>query len=361
MRIFSLLILLTALGQAGEKLYLAAGDHLSVYEIAADSGKLKRVQNLPLPGAGPFTFSPDGSKLYAMASETKKTQIATVAIDPEGILKLLNVAPVNLRAGYLKTDKSGRFIAGNHYGPGKVTLWKLADDAVYRGETAQELTLEPRAHSAVFSTDSRWLLVPATAPNKVFVNRLDAEAGKMIPNDPPFGSGPSGDTEARQPRHLIFHPKLSHIIYTTNERENPGVCAWNWDNEKGTLSPFQNIVSAPEKFEGRISVADLHMTPDGNFLYISNRNILPDKKALGESSIVGFKADPETGQLTLISHTPCENLPRSFCMDKQGKYIYVAGQIENKPGVYRIDQSTGNLEKIEQHEVGNRPIWVEAR
>jgi 6-phosphogluconolactonase len=80
----------------------------------------------------------------------------------------------------------------------------------------------------------------------------------------------------------------------------------------------------------------------------------------GRDSIVGFQVDPDTGHLTLIGHNPCERVPRTFTIDPSGKYLYVAGQGDSRLGAYAINPDTGALTKIEQHETGNRPIWVQA-
>ena len=100
------------------------------------------------------------------------------------------------------------------------------------------------------------------------------------------------------------------------------------------------------------------MTPDGRFLYLSNRDITQRDAPDGEDSIVGFGVDPQTGQLTMIGHTPCERIPRSFAIDKLGKFLYVAGQGDAKLGAYQIEES-GVLKKIKQYQVGKGPIWVE--
>ena len=341
-----------------QRLYLAAGGQLSVYAVNADTGRLSPLQQLPLAGAGPFTFAPNRKLLYATAAidtPKKGAAIATLGIDKVGKLKLLNRAAVNMRPGYLMTDNNGEFLAGNHYGPGKATVWKI--DPIYRGKTISELTLEQRAHSAVFSPDNYWLLVPATGPNKVFINQYTAQAGTTKPHDPPFAMGPAGEHEARQPRHLIFHPNLS-VVYTSNEREQPGVGAWQWDTEKGQLTPMQNIVTQPKNFTGRITTADLHLTPDAKFLYLSNRDITQRHAPNGRDSIVGFSVDPQNGRLKMIGHYPCERVPRSFTIDKLGKYLYVAGQTDARLGAYRIE-NTGALKKITQYKVGHGPIWVE--
>ncbi len=343
-----------------QRLYLAAGNQLTMYEVNKENGKLSLLQELPLEGAGPFTVAPNRKRLYAAAAmpggEKKSQGIATLQIGKGGRLELENIGKVNLRPGYLMTDNNGEFLAGNHYGPGKATVWKI--DPVYRDETLQEVTLEQKAHSAVFSPDNHWLLVPATGPNKVFINHFTAQVGTVEPHDPPFATGPTGDQEARQPRHLIFHPNLS-LAYTTNEREQPGVGVWQWDTEEGTLKTIQNIVTYPDGFSGNITTADLHMTPDARFLYVSNRDITKRNAPTGNDSIVAFHVDPQTGALKMIGHYPCERVPRSFTIDKLGKFLYVAGQGDAKLGAYRIE-SSGALSKIQQYDVGKGPIWVEA-
>ena len=341
-----------------QRLYLAADGQLSVYAVNKDTGRLSPLQQLPLPGAGPFTFAPNRKLMYATATvnaQKKDPAITTLAIDKIGKLKLLNRAAVNLRPGYLMTDNNGEFLAGNHYGPGKATVWEI--DPIYRGATISELTLEQRAHSAVFSPDNHWLLVPATGPNKVFINQFTAQVGTAKPHDPPFARGPAGENEARQPRHLIFHPNLS-VVYTSNEREQPGVGAWQWDKEKGRLTPMQNIVTQPKGFTGKITTADLHLTPDAKFLYLSNRDITARHEPTGKDSIVAFSIDPQNGRLKKIGHYPCERVPRSFTIDKLGKFLYVAGQTDARLGAYRIE-NTGALKKITQYQVGKGPVWVE--
>ncbi|MGB0583344.1 MAG: lactonase family protein, partial [Limisphaerales bacterium] len=355
--LLGLVLATLTLTAADQRLYLAAGGKLTVHRIDADTGKLSVQQELDLPGAGPFTRSPDGKFLYVMAGSGKQAAMATLDFNAKGELKLRHQAPINLRAGYLDVEDHGTYIAGNHYGPGKATIWKLKD-GIYRGHTVQEIELEQRAHSSIFSPDNQWLLVPATGPNKVFVNRFDVHTGKATPNAPPFAPGPEGQNHARQPRHLVFHPN-GNIVYTTNEREKPGVGIWLWDTKKGTLETIQDIITQPKGFDGNITTADLHLTPNNKFLYVSNRDITQRNAPVGRDSIVGFHVSEKNGRLTMIGHTPCERHPRSFTIDTTGRYLYVAGQVDSRLGAYRIDQKTGQLKKIAQYEVGSRPTWVE--
>ena len=133
---------------------------------------------------------------------------------------------------------------------------------------------------------------------------------------------------------------------------------WKWDAEKGSLELFQTISTLPEGFDGGVTTADLHLTPDAKFLYVSNRDLRDRKATSGDSSIVGFRVDPESGELSMIGHTPCEHIPRSFAIDRAGEFVYVAGQMAKKFGVYRIDRETGELERVQQLETGAGPNWV---
>jgi 6-phosphogluconolactonase len=350
------LLLSTSLSRS-DVVILAAGDALQVYDIAGDTGTLTAKHRLPLPGAGSFTFAPGGKMIYAMATnEDKKPAIANISLLPNSELQLNSMAPVNLRTGSLKLDPTGNVLAGNHYKEGKASTWLLTNGQ-HMGERFCELALEEKAHCAVFSPDGNYLLVPATGPNKVFINRFDPKTGNIVPHNPAFASGHEGEDHARSPRHLVFHPMLPRA-YTTMEREAPGVAVWEWNAVDGTLNLMQDIITYPKDFDGQITTADVHITPDAQFLYVSNRDGTKRGAPEGNDSIVGFSIDHTTGKLTLIGHFPCERVPRSFCIDESGQFLYVAGQGDDRLGVYKINVKTGSLTKLEQHVVGARPVWV---
>ena len=336
---------------AAEYLYLSGGNTITVKEINESTGKLREHQTLQLKGAGPITFSPNKTFLYIVAKtpgSANSMSIATYKIAHDAKLKLLQNAPINMRPAYLHTDAKGNYITGNHYREGKMSVWKLTK-GIYEGETVQELTLEKNAHSTIFSKDNRYILVPATGPNKIFQIKFDERTGKVTLNDPAFANGPANG--AREPRHLVFNRKLN-IAYTTQEGINPGVAIWSWDSQKGILKLIQNIVTTQENDEG-ITTADLHITPDNKFLYISSRDTNNKR-----DSLIGFNIDPKSGRLSTTKNFPCEHIPRSFTINQSGKYIYVAGQGDSKIGVYKIDPANGHLEKVIQYETSFSPIWV---
>jgi 6-phosphogluconolactonase len=354
MKTWMLVMAIANFAMAAEHVYVSSGGTVTAFRVAAD-GNLRQIQELELPGAGPQGLSPDKRYMYVTAKKGKEPAIATCKVLANAKLELLRVDPVNLRPGVLVTDKSGRYLTGNHYGPGKVSVWRL-HEGIFEGETLQELELEKKAHCTMFSPDNKWLLVPATEPNRVFVNAVDLATGRMTPGPSPFSMGPTGEDEARQPRHLIFHPQKA-VVYTSNERENPGVCVWEWRAGDGVLTPVQNIVTQPDGYTGKISTADLHLTPDARFLYVSNRH-KQDASEANHNSIVGFRVDGSTGRLSLIGRFACERVPRSFAVAPSGRFLFVAGQVEAKLGAYRIGAASGALTRVHQVEVGKGANWV---
>ncbi len=332
--------------------YLSAGGQVTVFQADPDSGKLTEIQ--ANPGAGLTAITRDKKTLYRIGGQ----EVETYRIEKSGKLSSRGSEPTTAKAGYLGLDQTERFIAGNNYGEGSVAVWAIDDKGILRGEPVATMMLEKAAHSSVFSPGNGTLLVPATTPNKVFQLPFTIKAGALAFGESSSVSGPKGEGTAQQPRHLVFHPNR-RVAYTTLERESPGVGVWKWSEEKGGLTLKQNLISTPEGYTGSATTADLHLTPNTRFLYVSNRD-LTDRKALtGNSSIVGYRVDPAGGELTLVGHTPCPQVPRSFAIDQNGEFLYAAGQTAAKLEVFRINSETGALTSIEMIDTLKGPNWVQ--
>jgi len=335
---------------AGELLYVASGGAIEVKKIDQKTGKLTDVQKVEHQGLSKFTFSRNKKFLYAQAAmkdNRKQASIATYKIADDGKLTFVHNAPISGGTTELKTDHTDNFLAAANYSAGIVTVWKL-ESGIYKGAVAKELKLEKRVHAARFSKDNKVLCIPATGPNLVYELAFDEKTG--IISEKTAAKGPSSG--ASQPRHLIFHPKMN-IAYTTLERMKPGVGTWKWDPAKGELKLLQNLSNYDDS-TGKVTNADLHMSPDNKFLYISCRD-----KGAKVDHIALYKINPSDGLLTFVKKFPCENIPRSFGLNKSGDFMYVCGQKVAKMGVYKIDKATGFLSKVTQYETGSGPIWVE--
>src|SRR5262249_20863765 len=94
----------------------------------------------------------------------------------------------------------------------------------------------------------------------------------------------------------------------------------------------------------------IHLTPDGRFLYASERT---------SSTLAAFKVDPESGKVTPLGSVPTEKQPRGFAIDPSGRVLVAVGEVSNAMTVYAIDQAGGTLKLLQSIPVGKKPNWVE--
>jgi len=98
-----------------------------------------------------------------------------------------------------------------------------------------------------------------------------------------------------------------------------------------------------------IWASDLHVTPDGRFLYAAERT---------SSSIGSFSVEPSTGTLRYLGSTPTEKQPRGFRIDPTGHFMVVSGEKSDTLSSYRIEPN-GLLVPVGRVATGKGSNWVE--
>jgi 6-phosphogluconolactonase len=295
-----------------------------------------------------LAISPNHRFLYAITESDPEAFVSSYAIDQHtGELRILNRLPTGgSGTAHLSLDKTGRFILLANYGSASVTVIQVNSDGslgrltsfVHSASRATGVgTIVPRPHAAIASPDNRFVLVPDLGLNKIFVYKFDAEEGVLaVPAtvvDLPSDDGP---------RHFVFSPdgKFGYLIGQTSGN----VEVFRWHEATGTLSLVQIAASLPKGLEATNMSAEIGITPNGKFLYESNRRTSGSSHDLGPDSIVTYQIDQETGALTKIQDTNLGgSIPRCFSIDPTGGYMVVGGQQTNKVGLYRIDQESGKL------------------
>jgi 6-phosphogluconolactonase len=157
--------------------------------------------------------------------------------------------------------------------------------------------------------------------------QLNAKSGQLVAGVPPFWSAVPG----AGPRHFTFHPngKWAYVIQELD------ATITGFDYKKGEITAFQTVKTLPSDYTGRQWCADIHISPDGQFLYGSNRV---------HESLVIFKIAPKTGQLTYVGHqNVLGKTPRNFMIDPTGKWVLVANQDSDNVVIFSRDTQTGNL------------------
>jgi len=327
----------------------AAGEDGAIHAFRlSNDGTLKPVHRTP-GVAQPFflALSPDSKYLYATTAPgqfggTEPEQVAAFQIVGDGELKLLNHQSARGSAAcYLDVDESGKSVVLANYSTGSVASYPIKEDGSL-GESAsfvqhegssvnQDRQTGPHAHSTVISPDNRFVLAADLGLDQVLVYRLDAASAKLAPNDPPFAKTNPG----AGPRHITFHPNGKHV-YVINELDNT-VTAFDYDAKAGSLDERQTISTLPEGFAGESYCADVKVTPDGKYLYGTNR---------GHDSIAAYRVG-EDGRLTLVAIEPSLGKgPQNLAITSSGQLLLCANMPGNNLAVFRIDATSGKLKSI---------------
>jgi 6-phosphogluconolactonase len=106
----------------------------------------------------------------------------------------------------------------------------------------------------------------------------------------------------------------------------------------------------PRNTDNDIWAADLHLTPNGKFLYMTERS---------SNSLATFSVDGASGNLMFLGSTPAEKQPRGFAIDPKGRFLFVSGEKSDTISAYAIDEASGGLKLIGKYPVGKGANWVE--
>lgn len=191
----------------------------------------------------------------------------------------------------------------------------------------------PHAHSVFFDKENRRAFVPDLGIDKIMIYKTDFVNGKLIPNEIPWFEANPGSG----PRHCEFN---GNYCYSVNEISCT-ISVLSYNKENGMLTPVQEVPAITVPFEGENISADIHITPDGKYLYASNR---------GHDSIVIYAIDQNTGLLEYVDIIPSGGkTPRNFAIDPTGNYLLVCNQDTDNIVVFRINQKSGKLSKVSEY------------
>jgi 6-phosphogluconolactonase len=242
---------------------------------------------------------------------------------------------------YVTTDKTGRWVIVGNYSSGSLTvlpvesngaLGKAVTRIVHEGPMGPNTARQekPHVHCTVLSPDNRFLFVADLGTDKIFVYRFDAGNGSLQPAPTPFQVANPGSG----PRHFIFHPsgKFAYLV----EELTGTVSSYTYDAAAGKLTWIQRLSSLPAGFKGFAGSADIHVSPDGKFLYASNRG--------DANSIAIFRIDAKKGTLSPAGFpSVLGKAPRNFSLTKDGKWLLCANMGSDEIVVFARNTKTGMI------------------
>lgn len=241
---------------------------------------------------------------------------------------------------YVSIDRAGEYAFISNYGEGNLVVLPLFEDGLigapsdskkYSGSSVNPARQEaPHIHMARMSPDNKFLYAADLGTDKIYIYRFSN--GKLMEATPPEAMVKPGTG----PRHFAFHP-TGNYLYLAEELTST-VAVFKVNKETGKLTVLQDsVVSLPPTFSGKNSSADIHVTPNGKFLYLSNRGF-------NGVSIFSVAAD---GKITLTGHHVTGGaIPRNIMIDPRGEYLFVAHQDSDTIAIFRINPKTGKLTPV---------------
>ena len=340
---------------------------IGLYTLESD-GTLKPGDKFDAGGKPvmPMSVSPDKKYLFA-AVRAKPFTAVTYSIDRKsGKLKEVGRGPLAESFPYIWADKTGKFLLGASYGANLVSVNPIGRDGKV-GEPLQVIPTARNAHSIVTDRTNKFVFVPHLGTDQIFQFRFDDKSGKLTANTPPVVQMRSGTG----PRHIIisadnkFAYLLSELVATvttlsldpkTGQLKETSVASFLAPESKlvpgaprGAISGPGTNAPPPRDVSNDIWASDLHLTPNGKFLYALERT---------GNQIGAMGVDPATGKLTYLSTTPTEKQPRGFQIDPSGKYMVVTGEKSETLSIYSIGDN-GALQLLKQYPTGKGSNWVE--
>jgi 6-phosphogluconolactonase len=318
----------------------------------------------------PMTVSPSKKHLYAVI-RSQPTRVLTYAIDPAtGVLTQKASAPLPDSMPYVSTDHTGRYLFTASYGGDKLAVSPIGENGLAEAEASQVIATGRNAHAILPDRSNKFVYATTLGANQVLQFVFDAKTGKLTANEPAAVSPAAG----HGPRHMAFSPDNKNL-YVLNELSGH-VTQYAVDAGKGTLSLVESISSvpaeaglvwgapqapagtapapgaavAPKDDKPKVWAADIQITPNGKFLYSTERT---------SNKIALFTVAAETGKLAYVANFATEAQPRGIKIDPSGQYLVASGEKSDRLSVYKIDQGTGKLGEPSRYPVGNGANWVE--
>jgi 6-phosphogluconolactonase len=323
-----------------------------VYRFYEDKGRvayLNEIDDVTNPSY--VTASADNKFLYAV-NEGPQGGVSSFTFNGNtGKMVLINKQPTQgADPCYILEDKEQRNIFIANYTSGSLAVFPVNKDGSIAplsqliqdsgSSVVKDRQQGPHVHNAILTNNEKYLLYTDLGTDKVNIMRYKAsKTPPLTPADPASISVAPGNG----PRHLVFSEgdKYLYLIQEIGGFIN----TYSYNN--GNLKQIQTLNMLTPAMKGNIGSAAIKISPDGRFLYASNRGNAND--------IVQYAIDPNNGTLTFVSRTPSLGKgPRDFVIDPSGKFLVVANQNSDSIFVYRLDPATGKPTNVISHiEVGN--------
>lgn len=328
----------------------ATDQGIQLYTFDPDAGTVTHVGGAAGVSNPSFlTVSPDHRFVYAVGEDDGLTSTAcALSLDlAKGSLNLLNSQPALGGAPCnLCLSPDGRHLLTANYNGGSITQFPVLPDGtlgtgsayVFAGHSSHpERQAAPHLHAVNFTPDGRYLLANDLGTDRIHQFALNSagevDYASLSDIALPAGAGPRHLTFAPDGRHAYLISELSGQLFTFSYAD-------------GHLELLQTVEADRFKAGGS---ADVHLSPDGRFLYASHR--------LEGDGLTIWRVQPD-GILAYVGYQPTGIHPRNFAISPCGQYLLVACRDSNHIEFYRRDPVTGLLSDTTQRLAFPSPVFV---
>jgi len=328
--------------------YTYDGSHgIYSYRFNQETGQAEILDSLAMPNPSYLTIMEDGQTVYAV-NETNdaRAALAIIRLQEKGAMELLQTVPTD-GGDPCYVASNGQIALTANYSGGSMSVFALSnngtqaahpvlfDGAIGGPDLSRQET--PHVHCACFAPDGKYVLATDFSADRILSFRV---AGETIETN-----GVASEVSADSgPRHLVFS-RDGRFAYLMSELSG-NVTVFRYAD--GRLESLQEIVSDTVGARGG---ADIHLSPDGRFLYSSNR--------LQAEGLAIFLVDANTGLLTRIGYQPTGAHPRQFQITPNGQFLLCCCRDSNKIQVFRRDLQTGLLTDTHQDILLRRPVCAQ--
>ena len=330
----------TRLGHVDGK---AAG--ITLWTVNIKTGELKQTGGpWDIANASHLCLGKDKRFLYSISEITeykgkRDGYLTQFSIDEETLM-LTDLGTVSSNGpgpAYLSTDQTGKYLLLANYVNGNIIVYPIQKDGMLGEATANEMhegssvnpgrQEGPHPHALLASPDNKFVYSPDLGIDKIKTYAFDDTTGTLTPRPDLDVTTPPGSG----PRHFEFHPS-GRYAYVTLELSSQ-VAAYTYDN--GALKQIGIYDMLPDDFKGESSSAEIRVSPNGRFVYASNR---------GHNSITAFAIDQNSGELERIQIISTEGeIPRNFALDPSGAVLVAGNQNSHTMISYTVHPETGIL------------------
>jgi 6-phosphogluconolactonase len=339
---------------------------LSVLRLDTATGTLSPAARCPVGEAVmPLNVAAGTRMLYA-ATRGAEPALVSFAVAQDGGLSRQSDAAIGTSMAYIATDRARRYLFGASYGGDSLTVYRLA--RLEAGDPTPLQTFEGirHAHAAVVSPDDRFVYVSSLGSDRIVCLRIDDAS----PEAPLVPVGDVTLDAGFGPRHLRFSPAGDRLYVLSEFRAT--IAILRRDPDSGQLTPEGVSARAPvlaALADGRVRTAantssdedkaalasmiwaaDIHVRPDGRYVYVTERTT---------SRLIAYRVESGGARLEPAGHIDTEAQPRGFAIDPSGSILVACGERSQQVAAYRIDAASGELTLLSRCEGGRGANWIE--